>query len=890
MADSNCCHCGNCPECGFVRSDESPEVVADPRQFAHGAIRKHLLSRIVGIQRDGQRPLAQLSTRDPADPTIALLDAWAGAMHVLAWNARRLHEDGNFHQSEDPEAMAALANMVGFKPRPILAAQTVQSFEVDEFSELEVPVNTPAGTKIASVPLGDEKPVIFETDSDLEARRAWNKIFPVRRKISQQFDLSSRELLLEGSATGLAVGDTLLLPESHKKHGDKRVLIARVSSLVVIQLENGTLSQTRVTLAGLRRLNPGLKATLPGSGEVIVLGIRASVFGASAPDFSLMPTESGSEVAMSRVAKGKGWVRGRGDKADSGKEGTRQPASTGSQEWPGFLISAPGSDASLGKFDLDGEYDDALPGRILLFDAGSTDRKGSTSGKRSSNGNASRLQMGVITASEVRNRAAFALSQKVTRVTVEDLSFSGNLSDGSKLNGRVRQSTVLIETKRFPLATSLSKDRLPKPGSEDRLLVVGEHDLPPGRLVTVSDNGLTGGNSEENQAEVAVVLSSEIQANDRTLVVFETPLVNTYNPSTLAVYANCVTASHAETAAGGWSIIGSGKRGEIKPGFALKQVPLAQLAATNERGYAPAIEVRVDGRRYEHVDSLYNVSPETPAYTIEALSGGGSLVRFAGALPSGLNNVMAYYRVGGGMEGNLDAGRITTILSPVVGIASSVNLVRAEGGMDVETLDDIRSSAPRRVAALDRVVSRNDYEAFALGFRGVGKAMATHMREGMRPVICLTIATSDMKSPVAGSTLLSGLSDVLKEVAAPGQHVRIEGFDDESVTLVAALKLDETQWRRRDVEQAVRLLLTERFGRQQRRFGQPMRESEILAAIHDVPGIIAARIETLKKTGTTTEPDDISASMPRFEPTTGVFQRAGLLTLEDSLISFTEMA
>ena len=890
MADSNCCHCGNCPECGFVRSGESPEAVADPREFAHGAIRKHFLSRIVSVQRDGQRPLAQLSTRDPADPTIALLDAWAGAMHVLAWNARRLHEDGNFHQSQDPEAMAALANMVGFKPRPILAAQTVQSFMVDEFSELEVPVNTPAGTKVASVPLGDEKSIIFETDADLEARRAWNKILPVRREVSQRFDLNSHELLLDGSASGLAVGDTLLLPDSEKKHGDKSVLIARVSSLVVSQLENGTLTQTRVTLAALRRLKPGPKASLPGSGEVIVLGTRASVFGASAPDFALMPTAPDSAVAMSREVKRENLVKGRDRKADSGKKGTNQPAGTGSQEWPDFLISAPGSDASLGKFDLDGEYDNALPGRTLLFDAGSLDKKISSNGKRSSNDKAPRLQLGVITESEVRNRAGFALSQKVTRVAVEDLSFSGNLSDGDKLNKRVRQSTVLIETKRFPLATSLSKETLPKPGSEDRLLVVGEHDLPPGRLVTVSDNGLAGENNEKGQAEVAVVLSSEIQASGRTLVVFETPLVNTYNPSSLAVYANCVTASHAETAAGGWGVIGSGKRGEIKPGFALKQTPLAQLAATNERGYAPAIEVRVDGRRYEHVDSLYDVSPETPAYTIEALSGGGSLVRFAGALPSGLNNVMAYYRVGGGMEGNLDAGRITTILSPVVGIASSVNMVRAEGGMDAETLNDIRSSAPRRVAALDRVVSRNDYEAFALGFRGVGKAMATHLRVGMRPVICLTIATSDMKSPVAGSTLLSGLSDVLKEVAAPGQHVRIEGFDDEPVTLVAALKVNEAQWRRRDVEQAVRLLLTERFGRRQRSFGQPLRESEILAAIHDIPGIIAARIETLKKTGTAAEPDDISASMPRFEPTTGVFQRAGLLTLEDSLISFTEMA
>ena len=883
MVDSTCCHCGNCPECGFVRSGDVPETVADPRLFAHGAIRQRLLSRIISTERDGQRPLAKLTTRDLADPTIALLDAWAGAMHVLAWNARRLHEDGNFHQSEDPASMAALANMVGFVPRPALAAQTVQSFTVDEFSGLEVPVKIPAGTKVASVPLGDEKPMIFETDADVEARRAWNKILPMRREVPQYFDHNSAELLLEGSATGLAVGDTLLLPDSRRSKGGKRVLLARVTALHVNQLENGTQTQTRVTLAGVNRLKPVSGVPLPDPGEVILMGTRASVFGAGAPDFAMMPKDSDEGDGAAGTGKAKNSMRDRINARRSGKKEARESDSRNLREWPDFFIAAPHSEPADGKFDLDGEYDDALPGRLLLFDAGSSDRPGSPEGK------ASRIQLGDIANSEVRNRAGFALSQKVTRVTVKGLDFSGTLPGGNELNERVRQSTVLIETKRLPLVIGLSDETLPKAGSEDRLLLKGEHDLPPGRLVTVADASVDGRISAKGKVEVATVQSSEIRSSGHTLVIFESPLANSYRSSTLAVHANCVTASHAETAAGGWEVLGSGKRGEIKPGFALKQAPLAQLAATNERGYAPAIEVRVDGRRYEHFDNLYGVSPDKPAYTIETLPQGRSLVRFAGVLPSGLNNVMALYRVGGGKGGNLDAGRITTILSPVVGIASSVNLVRAEGGMDAETLDDIRSAAPRRVAALDRVVSRNDYEAFALGFRGVGKAMATHLQQGMRSVVCLTIATSDMKSPVSGSTLLSGLSDVLAQVAPPGQDVRIEGFEDETVTLVAALKVDETVWRRRDIEQAARELLAKRFGRSERKFGQPMRKSEVLAAIHEVPGIIAARIDTLKTTAAAAEAADISASIPRFDPLTGYFQRAGLLAFEESLISFTEM-
>ncbi|MCJ1960493.1 baseplate J/gp47 family protein [Novosphingobium mangrovi (ex Hu et al. 2023)] len=871
MSENRDCICATCT--GDTTSGEPPRpAVADPLHFAHGAIRARLLARIASTELAGTRPLAGLTTRDPADPTIALIDSWAGALHILAWNTRRLHEDGNFHQSRDPEAMAAHAAMLGYELRPILAAQTVQTFTVDEFSGLEGPFQVPAGTSIASVPEGEEAPQIFTTDEALEARRAWNSIPPVRHPQPPRFDLSSREALVEGNATGVQVGDSVLLADGGGSRSS--VLLARVTQIEPAAGGEAPSLRTRLALTPPRRLHSVPPAARPGEAQIIVLGRRAGIFGAAAPDYALLhPQDEPTMKALRMELKD----------APSGDRIPRTLTASARQEWPNFVIAAPPErDPEAGRLDLDAAYPEALPGRVVLFDAGST-RAGD-----SRKGTAPQIQLGAITASEELARSDYALAQRVTRVTVGGLDLSGVLPGGASLNGRVRESSVRIETQRLPLVVPWREEPLPRPGEDDRLLLQGEHPLPPGRLVIVTgDDTQTG----ESHAQVARVKSAEIIAPGQTRVIFEAPLGGRVQASSLGLHANCVTASNAQLAAGGqWEVLGSGVRGIARPAFPLAQAPLAYLSAANARGYAPAIEVRVDGRRYTWTESLYEVDPAETVYTLEALPGGGTQVRFAGPLPSGLNNVLAFYRHGGGARGNLAAGRITTILSPVVGIAASSNPVPAEGGMDAETLEDIRRAAPRSTAALGRVVSRHDYEAFARGFRGVGKALATQLSDGITPFIWLTLATTEMQPPTPGGDLETDLARALAEAAPPGQMLRIAGFAPEPVTLVAALRIDTRTWRRSDIEQALRAHLANRFGPAAMDFGQPLRASAILAAIHEVTGITAARIETLDSPSAVPGLADIPARLPHRDPAHGEVVTASLLFLTPETIRFMEMA
>src|SRR6185295_13258944 len=145
---------------------------------------------------------------------------------------------------------------------------------------------------------------------------------------------------------------------------------------------------------------------------------------------------------------------------------------------------------------------------------------------------------------------------------------------------------------------------------------------------------------------------------------------------------------------------------------------------------------------YAEVQTLYALPPEQRGYTVRTVEDGQSELQFAGRLPTGINNVTARYRVGSGPDGNLEGGRLSTIMTPVLGITAATNAVPAEGGSAAETIDDMRASAPQSIRTLDRLVSLSDFEVFARRFRGIGKALATELHVGMRKVVLLTVATT----------------------------------------------------------------------------------------------------------------------------------------------------
>jgi predicted phage baseplate assembly protein len=336
----------------------------------------------------------------------------------------------------------------------------------------------------------------------------------------------------------------------------------------------------------------------------------------------------------------------------------------------------------------------------------------------------------------------------------------------------------------------------------------------------------------------------------------------------------------------GAETLGSGNPAVALPRFVLQRAPLAHVPAPGLRGYAPAIEVRVGERAYDLADTLYGAGPGSRRFHVLTRGDGRSEVQFAGRLPTGTGNVTADYRTGGGAAGNLDGGRLTQPVTPVLGVRSVTNAVPAQGGSDPETVESIRAGAPRSIRTLDRAVALSDYEAFAQAYRGVGKAAAVELRSGMRRIMVVTIATTTLDPP-ADSDVVKDLGAAVLAAAPPGTHVRIEGFVDLPMSLEIALATDPAR-RRGDTEQAVRAALVRDFGRPARRFGEAVHRSQVLACVQGVPGVLAALLTGFSATGVTVD-DQGRLPCPGPVLTDAGFTPARLLSVASADVRFAEL-
>jgi hypothetical protein len=115
-----------------------------------------------------------LTTRDPSDPSIALLDAWAVVADVLTFYQERIANEGYLPTALERRSLLELARLIGYRLRPGVAASVKLAFTVSSGFQGSIP----AGTRAQSVPGAGESPQYFETSAAFEARDVWNSLAP----------------------------------------------------------------------------------------------------------------------------------------------------------------------------------------------------------------------------------------------------------------------------------------------------------------------------------------------------------------------------------------------------------------------------------------------------------------------------------------------------------------------------------------------------------------------------------------------------------------------------------------------------------------------------------------------------------------------------------------
>ncbi|MEO8576986.1 MAG: putative baseplate assembly protein, partial [Gemmatimonadales bacterium] len=330
-----------------------------------------------------------------------------------------------------------------------------------------------------------------------------------------------------------------------------------------------------------------------------------------------------------------------------------------------------------------------------------------------------------------------------------------------------------------------------------------------------------------------------------TFVALASELAYCYKRGTVTIWGNVVDATHGETRR---ETLGDGNGAAAFQRFTLKASPLTYIAAATAEGAASSLEVRVNEVRWHEREMLAGVAQTDHVFVARIADDNKTSITFgdgrSGArLPTGRENVRAVYRTGIGRAANVDGGRISLLASRPLGLKEVTNPLRASGGADPDSDEQLRRNIPIALQALDRLVSVQDHADFARAFAGIGKASAARLSDGRRQITHVTIAGVGDVPILESSDLFTNLNLAFSRLGNLRQPVELA--TRELVLLVIAARVRVAEDYRWDlVEPHVRAALLDTFGFERRELGQPATSSEVIATIQRVPGVEYVDLDT----------------------------------------------
>jgi predicted phage baseplate assembly protein len=372
-----------------------------------------------------------------------------------------------------------------------------------------------------------------------------------------------------------------------------------------------------------------------------------------------------------------------------------------------------------------------------------------------------------------------------------------------------------------------------------------------------------------------------------TVITLDKPLDNKYQRSTVQINANVAPATHGQTIV---ELLGNGDGTQSFQSFTLHQSPLTYIQAATPSGSVSTLQVRVDGVLWTEVPFFYGHGPTEQIYVTSQDDSGVTTITFGDGvtgsrLPTGSANVQATYRYGIGTHGLVRPNQLSQLLSRPLGVRGVNNPLAASGAADPEDLNSGRERATLTIMTLDRVVSLEDYQDFAKAFVGVSKALATWTWNGQQRIVVLTIAGAS--GPIASTDpVLTALPAAISQYSEPGVTLVLFPYTPLYFNLNATVKISAVL-QVSNVQAAIESALRTAFGFDARDFGQPVYQSEVIAVIQDVTGVIDVNLFIYSSGNPSQTPQtQIAAQVPQPGGRNQIFA-AQLLTLDPGTLGIT---
>ena len=843
--------------------------------------------------------LSELRTRSTDDFSIALIDAWSTVGDVLSFYSDRLANETLLATATDSLSLREMARLVGYRPGPGVAAGALLAFTMSDAPGSPQTAVIPAGAQVMSTPTQDQKPATYETDAAITARLAWNGIRP---RLTRPHPLPANATLLRfaGVATGLKAGDAVWF---HSEAGDSvfaivRQVVPRAADKaadpaavdrtdVVIERVGGapnpsppvepvppTFFQPLTAAAQLvsgqtlsaEEIGPILsenavsehdvfapyQAMAPPPRQVLVFRRRASVFGHAAPALNTLPDALIGQIVTYTVDSGV--VKATGVK--NGPFAANTPATWADQGTLTLLSSS-------NDVFLDTTYDGARAGGFVIIRDGATWTLYRVDG-----------------ASELTFNA-FTISAKSTRLTLNTNAGFGNFS--------IRKASIFCDSEFLSLAEMPIPESVSQ-GSITPIDLDGWYPgLEPGQRIILTGRTTGGGRAPAAEAVELAAVKHVFTPGGGTRIKLSGDLANGYTRTGVRINANVISATHGESV---FEVLGGGDSRIPFQTFVAKQLPQTHITAAVPGGAKPTLEVRVNNILWTPVPDFLDSGPGERVYVTRVDDEGHTIITFGdgvtGArLPTGIDNVRARYRKGLGLAGRVVAHQLNQPMTRPLGLSGVDNPLPSEGGADPQSADSVRLNVPLTVRTLDRTVSLLDYQDYARAYAGVAKALAVPLWDAGGELVFVTVAGA-AGAPIADPSIIrTALVGSVHAAGDPYSRFAIGNFIPVFFHLAAAVKVDPA-YLSTGVLPRVEAALRTDFSFDSRDFAQPVSASEILATIHGVAGVLAARITSLSRAGTAGNFARLAADPPR-RLANGHLRPAELLTLETGPLSLEVM-
>jgi hypothetical protein len=328
-------------------------------------------------------------------------------------------------------------------------------------------------------------------------------------------------------------------------------------------------------------------------------------------------------------------------------------------------------------------------------------------------------------------------------------------------------------------------------------------------------------------------------------------LARIYDRSTVTINTNVVASTNGETM---YEILGSGDATNPQLQFNLKQQPLTYLSSPTGTGTQSTLQVRVNGLQWNEVGNFLASEPSDRVFVTSTDQSGKTTVQFGDGVegarpPTGQLNITATYRKGIGSAGMVAAGQLSQAIDRPQGLKSVANPDPASGGADPDTAETARSSAPLHVLTLDRVVSLEDYQNFALAFAGISASLATWTWFGRTRGVFLTVAGANGAILKSDDPTLLNLINALRSAGNPYIPLQVTSYSPVLFEVGASIRVDRTTYDPTLVLAQVWQSLSTNFSFSNRALAQGVAQSEIVAIIQQIPGVIALELTAFNRQG-----------------------------------------